>query len=84
MNATRGIVMSVGIAIVLVGAYLLYFEADLNRWVSIGILTAGILLFIGVAVMAFAGGGRSDPVANAPPTSVVQDNRPVVQRNDRR
>lgn len=81
----RGIVMLVGIAVVLLGTYLLYFQANLDRWISIGILTAGILLFVGVCIMAFAGGARTDPARAqaAPPTTVVQDNRPV-RRNDQR
>lgn len=83
MNATRAILMSAGIVIVLVGAYLLYFEANLDRWISIGILTAGILLFVGMCVMAFAGGARSDGARNQP-TTVVQENREVVQRRDAR
>src|SRR5687767_704493 len=85
MNTTRAILMSVGVVTVLVGAYLLYFEANLDRWVSIGIVTAGILLFVGVCVMMFAGGAKTDPVApqNNPGGTVVQDNRPVTQRNPR-
>lgn len=85
MNTTRAILMSVGVVTVLVGAYLLYFEANLDRWVSIGIVTAGILLFIGVCVMMFAGGAKTDPVApqNTRGSTVVQDNRPVTQRNQR-
>lgn len=75
--------MSAGVVIVLFGAYLLYFEADLNRWISIGLLTAGILLFVGVCVMMFAGGARSDPPEAARPTSVIQDNRPVVRHEPR-
>lgn len=85
MNTTRAILLAVGVVTVLVGAYLLYFEANLDRWVSIGIVTAGILLFIGVVVMMFAGGAKSDPVAPREHGggTVVQDNRPVTQRNRR-
>lgn len=83
MNVARGIIMLGGIVVVLAGAYLLYFEADLSRWVSIGILTAGILVFVGMSIMAFAGGARTDPVA-AQPTRVVQDNREVVRSRDPR
>jgi hypothetical protein len=70
MNATRAILWVLGIVFVLGGAYMLYFQAGLNRWVSIGVLTAGFLLFIGLAVMGFAGGAPAD-------TPVVED-REVV------
>lgn len=84
MNTTRAILMAVGVVTVLVGAYLLYFEANLDRWVSIGIVTAGILLFVGVCVMMFAGGAKTDPASNnTRGSTVVQENRPVTQRNQR-
>ena len=82
MNTLRGILMMAGVGILLIGAYLFYFQADLDRWVSIGIVTAGILVFVGVCVMMFAGGARADPAPRSP--GVVQDNREVVQRNDPR
>jgi len=83
MNMMRTILMLGGTLIVLAGAYLLYFEADLNRWLSIGILTAGILVFVGVSIMAFAGGARADAPA-AERTRVIQDNREVAPRRDSR
>lgn len=46
MNTLRGILMLVGVGVLLIGAYLFYFQADIDRWVSIGIVTAGILVFI--------------------------------------
>jgi hypothetical protein len=70
MNATRTILWVLGIVFVLGGAYMLYFQAGLNRWVSIGVLTAGFLLFIGLAVMGFAG--------NAPTEAPVVEEREVV------
>lgn len=82
--------MAVGLIIVVAAAYLLYFEADLNRWLSMGILSAGILLFVGLAVMMFAGSAPSEPPARTqpaspgPPTTVVQHNRPAVHRNEPR
>ena len=60
MNTTRAILWVFGIILVLVGAYMLYYQAGLDRWVSIGILTAGFLVFIGLAVMAFSETARSD------------------------
>lgn len=71
MNATRAILWVLGIVFVLGGAYMLYFEADLNRWVSIGILTAGFLLFIGLAILGFAN--------RAPSDAPVVENREVVR-----
>ncbi|MHB8604091.1 MAG: hypothetical protein ACYDCK_02450 [Thermoplasmatota archaeon] len=83
--------MALGIAIVLVGVYLFYFQAGIERWISIGILTAGVVLFVGFAVMAYASGSPSDDVVGGRGTTVVregaapivQENREIVQRNDR-
>lgn len=61
MNPTRAVMWMFGVVVLLAGAYLLYFEADLNRWVSIGVLGAGFLIFIGLAVMTFAGSSPNDP-----------------------
>jgi hypothetical protein len=71
MNATRAILWVLGIVFVLGGAYMLYFQAGLNRWVSIGVLTAGFLLFIGLAVMGFAG--------RAPTDAPVVEDREVIR-----
>lgn len=83
MNANRSIMLGLGIVIILAGVYLLYFEANLSRWVSIGILSAGILLFVGLAVMSFASSAPTDPTTRV----VERDQReaPVkVQVNNRR
>lgn len=61
MNASRAIFLALGIAFILVGVYLMFFEANLDRWVSIGVLTAGVLVFVGVLVMGFAGNAPADP-----------------------
>ena len=60
MNATRAIFLVLGIAFILAGAYMLFFQANLDRWISVGILTAGILIFVGVVVLGFAGSAPSD------------------------
>ncbi|MHB1262003.1 MAG: hypothetical protein ACYC2H_09845 [Thermoplasmatota archaeon] len=78
MNATRTVMWMVGLVAILAGAYLLYFEAGLDRWVSIGILGAGLLLFIGLAVMTFASGAPNDPAPR-----VVRDEQTVVERSPR-
>jgi hypothetical protein len=89
MNATRAVIWMVGLVAILAGAYLLYFEAGLDRWVSIGILGAGILVFVGLAVMTFAGSAPTDPaprvIREEGPERVVERRpRTVVEREDRR
>lgn len=87
MNATRSVMWMVGLVAILAGAYLLYFEAGLDRWVSIGILGAGLLLFIGLAVMTFAQSAPSEPsprVVREPETVVERSPRHVVERETRR
>jgi Na+/phosphate symporter len=64
-----------GILLLLAGAYLLYFEANLSRWVSIGVITAGVLLFIGLAMMSFAGNSTHDTRTTS---KVTKDGRDVV------
>ncbi|MFA5945100.1 MAG: hypothetical protein WC876_11620 [Candidatus Thermoplasmatota archaeon] len=86
MNATRSVMWMVGLVAILAGAYLLYFEAGLDRWVSIGILGAGLLLFVGLAVMTFASGAPTDPsprVVREESTVVERGPRHVVERDDR-
>jgi hypothetical protein len=80
----------VGLVAILAGAYLLYFEAGLDRWVSIGILGAGVLVFVGLAVMTFATNSPRDPAPRtvvreeaAPATVVERAPRHVVERDDR-
>lgn len=63
MNPTRTVIWMVGLVAILAGAYLLYFEANLDRWVSLGILGAGLLVFAGLAVMTFASGQPEAPTA---------------------
>lgn len=83
MDATRPLMWLLGILFVLGGSYLLYFEAGLSRWFSLGVLTAGFLLFIGLAVMAFFGSGKGDApvvvrhenVVAVPPTTTRPDER---------
>jgi multisubunit Na+/H+ antiporter MnhC subunit len=85
MNASRSITLFLGLAFLLAGAYLLYFEANLSRWVSVGILSAGVLLFIGLAVMSYASSAPVEPVRSNTviqhdtvekgPTTVIEDRR---------
>lgn len=61
MNATRTVLWMVGLVAIVGGAALLYFEAGLDRWVSIGIVGAGLLVFVGLAVMTFATNSPAEP-----------------------
>lgn len=89
MNATRTVMWMVGLVAILVGAFLLYFETGLDRWVSLGIVGAGLLVFVGLAVMTFAGGARDSPpatqtvVREQPATVVERAPRVVVERQAR-
>lgn len=60
MNTTRAALWGVGIVLILVSAYIFYFEANLSRWFSVTILAAGMLLFVGLLVLTFAGGRHDD------------------------
>lgn len=86
MNATRAAFWTLGIAFVLGGIYMLYFEAGLDRWVSFGVLMAGFLVFIGLAVMGFSGsrGTRVVEASYREPaaarTMVIESEPEVVDR----
>lgn len=81
MNVTRSILLGLGLLLAVVGIYMLFFEAGLNRWVSVGVLTAGILVFIGLVVVGFASsapdGGASGQGGSGgdSTTVVVEDDR---------
>ncbi len=60
MNTTRAVLWGLGIVLILVSAYIFYFEANLSRWFSVTILAAGMLLFVGLLVLTFAGGDHGD------------------------
>ncbi|HUR24439.1 MAG TPA: hypothetical protein VM327_00300 [Candidatus Thermoplasmatota archaeon] len=88
MNATRAVIWMLGLVAILAGAYLLYFEAGLDRWISIGLLGAGLLLFVGLAIMTFANNAPRDPsprvVHDRDEVVVERAPRTVVERDDRR
>jgi len=54
MNATRVLVWVIGLALVVVAAYMLFFQTGLNRFVPLGIAAAGLLLIIGVSIMSMS------------------------------
>lgn len=76
MTPIRVLLMALGLTVFVVGAYLVFFEAGLDRWLSIGILTAGIVLFVGLLLMSFASGTPADE----PPTREVH--REVVHEHE--
>lgn len=51
---------ALGIGLIIGGVYLFYFEANLARWFSVTLLGAGVLLFLGLVVLMFAGGRGDD------------------------
>lgn len=85
MNPTRAVIWMLGLVAILAGAYLLYFEAGLDRWVSIGLLGAGLLVFVGLAVMTFANSAPRDPSPQVVREETVVERAPrtVVERDDR-
>ena len=54
MNAGRAILYFLGVILVVAALLMFFFQAGLNRWVPVGLLAAGVLLIIGLAVMSFA------------------------------
>lgn len=79
MSPLRMIFMALGIAIFIFGVYLFFFEAGLEQWVSIGILTAGVIIFVGLLVMGFASGAPRDEPAGREvhDKEVVRDREPA-------
>lgn len=54
MSASRTLLYFLGIVLVVIAVAAFFFAADLNRWVPVSMLAAGILLIIGLSVMGFA------------------------------
>lgn len=85
MNPLRPILWGLGLLLFVVGAYMLYFEAGLSRWISIGVLTAGLVLVAGLIVMSFASSTpehtetvvRDRPVERPVHREVAETERPV-------
>lgn len=77
MSPLRMIFMALGIAIFIFGVYLFFFEAGLEQWISIGILTAGVIIFIGLLVMGFASGAPRDEPAEVHDREVVREREPA-------
>lgn len=60
MNPIRLTLLAIGVALVLIGAFLFYYAADLDQWIPISVMTAGALIFVGLIVMGFAGSAAVD------------------------
>jgi hypothetical protein len=67
VSAGRAILYFLGIILVIAALAVFFFQTGLNRWVPVGLLAAGVLLIIGLAVMSFAD--------NAPEERVVRERR---------
>ncbi len=54
MNPARMLMYLIGIILVVGALMVFFFEFGLDRWVSVTLLGAGILLIVGLSVMSFA------------------------------
>jgi hypothetical protein len=54
MSASRAVMYFLGVILVVVALAMFFFQTGLDRWVPVGLLAAGVLLIIGLAVMSFA------------------------------
>lgn len=61
MSAGRGILYLLGVVLVVGALAMFFFQTGLNRWVPVGLLAAGVLLIIGLAVMSFANTAPEEP-----------------------
>lgn len=84
MNVGRTIGWLIGIVLVLVGVYMLYFATGIDQFVSIGVITAGVLIFLGLAVMGFASNMRREPEepAGSHHETIIREER-ATDRGDR-
>jgi NADH:ubiquinone oxidoreductase subunit 6 (subunit J) len=54
LNGVRMVLYLFGTILVLAGLWMLLAETGLAKWVPTGLLVAGVLLIVGMAVMGFA------------------------------
>lgn len=54
VSASRAILYFLGVVLVIAALAMFFFQSGLDRWVPVGLLAAGVLLIIGLAVMSFA------------------------------
>lgn len=60
LSAGRALLYFLGVILVIGALAMFFFETGLDRWVPVGLLAAGVLLIIGLAVMSFADSAPSD------------------------
>jgi hypothetical protein len=63
MHPVRLAIMVVGLLLIVGGAIMLYFEAGWDHIIPIGVMTAGLVLLIGLLVVSFAAYTRLEPPA---------------------
>ncbi|MEA3136429.1 MAG: hypothetical protein QOC71_710 [Thermoplasmata archaeon] len=60
VSAGRAILYFLGVILVVFALAMFFFQTGLDRWVPVGLLAAGVLLIIGLAVMSFADNAPED------------------------
>lgn len=60
MNGTRLVLFILGLGLVILAGWMLFFQTGLNRWVPFGVAAAGLLMLIGLMVIGFSESARSD------------------------
>lgn len=60
VSASRAILYFLGVILVIAALAMFFFQTGLDRWVPVGLLAAGVLLIIGLAVMSFADNAPED------------------------
>lgn len=60
LSASRAVLYFLGVVLVIAALAIFFFQTGLDRWVPVGLLAAGVLLIIGLAVMSFADSAPSD------------------------
>ncbi len=76
MNGTRMVVFVLGIALVIVGAWMLFVQTGADRWVPLGVAGAGLIVLIGLMVVGFSENATSE-------RKVVHEERVVDDRYHR-
>jgi Ni/Fe-hydrogenase subunit HybB-like protein len=60
VNAGRVLLYFVGVLLVIAALAIFFMQTGLSKWVPTGLLAAGVLLIIGLAVMSFADSAPAD------------------------
>ena len=60
VSAGRAILYFLGVILVIAALAMFFFQTGLDRWIPVGLLAAGVLLIIGLAVMSFADNAPED------------------------